>query len=95
MVIGFSVSAGFVLSFIPALGSLVLFPPVVEVTGPEDMLYGIRLAQKTLVVLIDSSRPIHPSQLLIDHRTPQVLLPYPVQASAADWADVLRADMIV
>ena len=92
-----SVEVFCVLSFVPAVGLLVLFPPVVEVTGANVELFDptIKLDQNIFVALIDSSRPLHPSQLLVYHLTPQVLLPYPVHASAADCAEACKCEMMV
>lgn len=71
----------------PLAGLLVLLPPVVEVTGVEFLVV-MRFDENTLSALICSSRPLHPSHSLVYHRTPQVLLLFPVQASAAASAEL-------
>lgn len=76
-----------VVSLSPAVGLLVLFPPVVEVTGAV-LLKLTKFAVNTFVTLICSSIPIHPSHTDLYHRTPQVPLLWPVHDAAAAWADV-------
>lgn len=76
-----------VVSLSPAVGLLVLFPPVVEVTGAV-LLKLIKFAVNIFVALICSSIPIHPSHVDLYHRTPQVPLLWPVQDAAAAWPDV-------
>ena len=78
----------------PALGLLVLFPPVVEVTGPV-LLKAIRLATKIFAAIISSSIPVHPSNLDSYHVRPQVLLSLPEQDLAAACAEVLRMGRIL
>lgn len=51
-----------VVSLFPAFGLLVLFPPVVEVTGATALKL-TKFAVKISLALICSSIPIHPSYL--------------------------------
>lgn len=97
VVIAFKVDNLVVESVVPALGSLLLFPPVRDVTGAYKLALGImiRFDQKIFNALICSSRPISPSQLLVYHFTPQVLLLSPVQDAAAAALDTCSFDAIV
>lgn len=97
VVIAFKVEGLSVESVDPALGSLVLFPPVRDVTGAYALALDImiRFDQKIFSALICSSSPISPSQLFVYHFTPQVLLLLPVQDAAAASLDVFSFGMIV
>lgn len=64
----------------PAFGSLVLFPPVEDVTGLVFCLLinGNIATLKTFVALICSSMPVFPSHSFPYQRTPHDWLPLPV-----------------
>lgn len=83
------------LSLSPAVGSLVLFPPVVDVTGAPEVFSPIIFAAKILVTLICSSSPLQPSQVELCHTTPQLLLLCPVQVSAAATPEPWSLGIIV
>lgn len=75
-------------SFSPALRLLLLFPPVVDVTGGPysvPLIHGSICTLKALLALICCSIPCSPSQVPVVHRTPHVLLLLPVQEFAAPW----------
>lgn len=79
--------------FAPVLGSLVLLPPVVDVTGPEFAKL-IRLAIIASLALICSSMPDSPSHFPAYHWIPQ-MFPLPEHDFAAAVADFWSLGMIV
>ena len=97
VVIAFKVEVLSVESVVPAVGSLVLFPPVRDVTGAYELAFVvmIRFDQKIFNALICSSSPIWPSQLFVYHFTPHVLLLSPEQDAAAAALDVCSFGTIV
>lgn len=71
----------------PALGSLLLLPPVSEVTGALSGMSITRSEVITSVAMTCSSTPFQPSHFFWYHRTLQVLFFMPLQDAAAASAE--------
>ena len=71
----------------PALGSPLLLPPVLEVTGALSGMSITRRDVITSVAMTCSSSPFQPSHFFWYHRTLQVLFFMPVQDAAAASAE--------
>jgi hypothetical protein len=94
VVIGFVVCLSEFPLPVPAFGSLVLLPPVSDVTGPSIPPKDTKFARKTFVALISCSIPVVPSHWSVYHLIPQVWLLFPVQVFAAACAEACNLGVI-